>query len=94
MDLIVSLSEKSYDSHEELKTDDKKFVSFMRECPIWSFFRMSQSVYVNQPHEEKCRLISEYYKSMSKGKRRVICLFVCLFLQLVSLQEVLKKEEI
>ena len=79
MDNLITLSEQSADSLEETPIDEKKFVEFMRECPILNFFKMSQSNYISKPHEEKARLITEYYKSMSQGKKDMFCLFFCLF---------------
>ena len=65
MDRLILLNETSPQAE---KIDEAKFVSFMRECPIWDYFKISQSSYLNMPNEEKSKMISDYYKNMSDGK--------------------------
>ena len=65
MEQLIALSETSPQAE---KVDEAKFVSFMKECPIWDYCKISQSAYLNVPKEEKSRMISDYYKSMSDGK--------------------------
>ena len=81
MEHMISLSEKCASDEEETAIDEAKFVQYMRECPIWIYFKISHSNYVSKPHHEKAQLISKYYKAMSKGNKDifVICsfLFVC-----------------
>ena len=69
MDNLIAVSEKIANSSEDTPIDEKKFVAYMRELPIWNFFRMNQSTYLSQPEEEKARLIAEYYRSMSEGNK-------------------------
>ena len=66
MENLITLSEQSAESSVEEHIVEKKFVEFMRECPIWTFYKISQSSYISKAHEEKVRLITEYYKLMSK----------------------------
>ena len=80
MDKLITLSEKSASSDVEgFHIDEKKFVEFMRECPIWTFFKISQTDYLSKPHGEKAHLISEYYMAMSKGNRDML-FFLFLFI--------------
>ena len=65
MDRLIAISETSPQTE---KLDDAKFVSFMREYPIWDFFKISQSAYVNLSNQEKSLRISEYYQKMLEGK--------------------------
>ena len=65
MDRIITLSETSPQTQ---KLDEDKFVSFMRECPMWEYFKISQSTYLNMSKEEKSLTISEYYQKISEGK--------------------------
>ena len=78
MDKLISLIEKCASAEEETNIDESKFVEFMRECPIWTFFKVSHSAYVSKPHHEKAHMISEYSKTMSKGNTGI---FVNLFLR-------------
>ena len=80
MDKLIALSDKCASAEEETNIDETKFVKFMKECPIWTFFKMSQSAYVSKPHHEKAHMISEYYKAMSKGNMDIFyLLFVICF---------------
>ena len=84
MDRLITLSEQSADSAvEDFLIDENKFVEFMRECPIWTFFKISQTDYISKPPEEKARMISEYYKSMSKGNTDML-FFIIYFVFLNS----------
>ena len=65
MERLIALSETSPQAE---KIDEAKFVSFMKECPIWDYFKISQSSYLSIPKEEKSKMISDYYKSMWDGK--------------------------
>ena len=54
MDRLIALSDKSASSDvEDFRIDENKFVEFMRECPIWTFFKISQTEYLSKPHGEK-----------------------------------------
>ena len=80
MDRIITLSEKNASPDvEDFRIDENKFVEFMREYPIWTFFKISQTDYLSKPHGEKARLISEYYMAMSKGNTGMLffIFFVC-----------------
>ena len=79
MEKLISISEKCTSDDEETAIDEKKFVEYMRECPIWTYFKMSHANYVSKPHHEKAQLIATYYKAMSKGNKDIFFLFVCLF---------------
>ena len=81
MENIISLSEKSaFAEEEETNIDETKFVQYMRECPIWIFFKISHASFVSKPHHEKAQMISKYYKAMSKGNTDIFyLLFVFLF---------------
>ena len=81
MENIISLSEKSaFAEEEETNIDETKFVQYMRECPIWIFFKISHASFVSKPHHEKAQMISNYYKAMSKGNTDIFyLLFVFLF---------------
>ena len=79
MDKIIALSEKAATDSSEIVFNEEKFVSFMRECPIWDFVKITQSSYIAQPHEEKVRLISQYYKLTSEGNSQHFCSFFRLF---------------
>ena len=65
MDNLIALRDKCASAEEETNIDETKFVEFMRECPIWTYFKISYSAYVSKPHHEKAQMISEYYKAMS-----------------------------
>ena len=82
MENLIVLSEQSASS--EVLINEEKFVSYMRKCPIWQFFNMTQSTYVSKSHTEKAQLITEYYKSMSEGNKDIICL-ICLFFIFIQL---------
>ena len=69
MDKLVAITE-SVASQSSSEINEEKFVSFMRECPIWDYYRITQVAYLGQSHEEKMRLISDYYKKMLEGKIR------------------------
>ena len=75
MDNLIALSDKCASAEEETNIDETKFVEFMRECPIWTYFKISHSAYVSKPHHEKAQMISEYYKAMSKGNTDIF--FIC-----------------
>ena len=77
MDRLVSITENVASQSSEI--NEEMFTAFMRECPIWDYYRITQTAYLAQSHDEKMRLISNYYKKMSEGKIRLIFLFVCLF---------------
>ena len=79
MDKIISLSDKCASAEEETNIDETKFVEFMRECPIWTYFKISHSAYVSKPHHEKAQMISEYYKAMSKGNTDIFLFVICFF---------------
>ena len=53
MDRIISLSDKCASAEEETNIDETKFLEFMRECPIWTYFKILHSAYVSKPHHEK-----------------------------------------
>ena len=80
--ILLYSSEQSASS--EVLINEEKFVSYMRKCPIWQFFNMTQSTYVSKSHTEKAQLITEYYKSMSEGNKDIICL-ICLFFIFIQL---------
>ena len=65
MDRIIALSETSPQAE---KIDEAKFLSFMKECPIWDYFKISQTVYLKLSNVDKSKMISGYYKNMSDGK--------------------------
>ena len=77
MENIISLSEKcaSADEEETTNIDENKFIQYMRECPIWIFFKISHASYVSKPLNEKAQMVSKYYKAMSKGNTDII--FIC-----------------
>ena len=78
MEKRICLSEKCASDDEETAIDESKFVQYMRECPIWIYFKMSHANYVSKSHHEKVQLIATYYKAMSKGNKDIFLLF-CLF---------------
>ena len=81
MEKLICLSEKCASDDEETAIDESKFVQYMRECPIWIYFKMSHANYVSKSHHEKVQLIATYYKAMSKGNKDIffVLFFVCLF---------------
>ena len=39
MESLIALSDKCASAEEETNIDETKFVEFMRECPIWTYFK-------------------------------------------------------
>ena len=89
MEHLILLSEKCTSDDEETAIDEAKFVQYMRECPIWIYFKISHSNYVSKSHHEKVQLISKYYNAMSKGNKDifVICSFCLFFLIWIKSEE-------
>ena len=53
MDRLITLSEQSASSNvEDFRIDENKLVDFMRECPIWTFFKIAQADYISKPHKK------------------------------------------
>ena len=59
MENIIAITEKTA-AQTSSEINEEKFISFMREYPIWDYYRISQTVYLAQSHEEKVRLITDY----------------------------------
>ena len=77
MEKLICISEKCTSEDDDAAIDESKFIQYMRECPIWIYFKMSHANYVSKPHHEKAQLIATYYKAMSKGNKDIFCYFVC-----------------
>ena len=48
----------------------ENFSAFMKQNPIWNFYKISKSDYMVMPDGEKMKLIDGYYKHMSNGKSK------------------------
>ena len=86
MGKIIALSETS---PQVVDINEGKILSFMRELPIWEFYKISQSVYLNHTKEEKSKMISEYYRKMSEGE--MVDIFFLLFCLVSDIWQALKK---
>ena len=82
MDKLMKMADQAASNTESLDESltlcSDKFANFMKQNPIWSFYEITQSDYVAMSEAEKSRLIHDYYKFMSNGKRRSLFYFFCL----------------
>ena len=81
MDKIIAISESSPSVTD---IEEKKFVDFMREKPIWEHFSISKDKYLTKTNQEKTLMIRQYYDYMVNGKIFFLLLKLDIFLKNIS----------
>ena len=51
-------------SQQKMVIDEKKFLEFMQQVPVWNFAKISQNHYLTYLREAKTDLIQKYYSYM------------------------------
>ena len=74
MDSLIKASHNFEQVNDEF--DEKVFIEFMKQIPIWDFFGISKEQYLAIPEKEKRVKISQYYSDMRSKSRGEFCFFL------------------